>query len=181
MQPACCCCGQTEETKRNVKLTFLRDELLYAVADPSYVEGDLLHEVDEEHVRHLVTDIVQEVGIDRVTRVLDMAHAECVEMLYPYSKQEIPEEQEPLDDKLTETEVYEIDLTLPANFSFTTVKLLEKLIHEYLVARVLADWMSITKPNSEANWEKKFTLLREKIRTCLTTRTGRVRRRLQPF
>ena len=59
--------------------------------------------------------------------------------------------------------------------------MLEHLIHEYLVCRVLADWMSITNPESEAGWEKKFTTLRNKIRTALVSRTGKIRRKLKPF
>lgn len=136
---------------------------------------------DDDHARHQVFDIGQDGNIDRVTRVLNLAHAECVEMFYPYTKEAIPEEQEALDDILTEPDEYDIVLNLPVTFSLSTVKLLSNLVHEYLVCRVLADWMSITYPESEAKWEKKFTLLRDKIRTSLMSRTGKVRRKLKPF
>ena len=49
------------------------------------------------------------------------------------------------------------------------------------LCRVLADWMSITNPESEANWQRKFTTLREKIRTALVSRTKMIRRKLSPF
>lgn len=136
---------------------------------------------DDEHKRHQVFDIVEAGNVDRVTRVLNTSHTECVEMLYPYTKEEIPDTQKVLDDKLTEPEIYEIKLSLPHEFSLTTVKLLENLIHEYLVCRVLADWMSITNPDSEENWEKKFTSLRNKIKTSLLSRRGKTRRKLSPF
>lgn len=161
-------------------MTFKRSELLYDASNYSFVEADIIAEGDECR-RHQVFDIAQYGNVDRVTRVLDMTHAECVEMLYPYTKEEIPDGQEALDDVLSEPETYEIKLTLPDSFSLTTVRLLENLIHEYLVCRVLADWMSITNPGSEANWEKKFTGIRDKIRTSLVSRTGKVRRKLKPF
>lgn len=135
----------------------------------------------DECRRHQVFDIAQDGNVDRVTRVLNTVHAECVEMLYPYTKEEIPDEQEALDDVLIEPETYEIRLILPETFSLTTLRMLEQLIHEYMVCRVLADWMSITNPESEANWEKKFTTLRNKIRTALVSRTGKIRRKLKPF
>lgn len=169
-----------EEEKKEVTLTFKRQELLYDASNYSFVEADIIPEGDECR-RHQVFDIAQDGNVNRVTRVLNMAHAECVEMLYPYTKEEIPDEQEALDDVMQEPEVYEIKLSLPAGFSLTTVKMLENLIHEYLVCRVLADWMSITNPDSEGTWEKKFVTLRNKIQTSLLSRRGHVRRKLKPF
>ena len=174
------CCGTEPPPKKHVTLTFKRKELIYDASNYSFVEADIMPEGDECR-RHQVFDIGQDGNVDRVTRVLNTAHAECVEMLYPYTKQEIPDEQEALDDVLKEPETYEIKLTLPETFSLTTLRLLEELIHEYLVCRVLADWMSITNPESEANWEKKFTTQRNKIRTALVSRTGKIRRKLKPF
>lgn len=174
------CCGMEPNPPKEVTLTFKRAELIYDASNYSFVEADIIAEGDECR-RHQVFDICQDGNVNRVTRVLNLAHAECVEMLYPYTKQEIPDEQEALDDVLSEPETYEIKLTLPDSFSLTTVRMLENLIHEYLVCRVLADWMSITNPESEANWEKKFTTIRNKIRTSLVSRTGKIRRKLKPF
>lgn len=161
-------------------LIFKRAELLYDAENYSFVEGDILNE-DDEHSRHQVFDIGQSGNVDRVTRVLNLAHSECVEMLYPYTKEEIPDEQEALDDILVAPDDYKIELTLPEGFSLTTFKLLMHLIHEYLVCRVLADWMSITNPKSQANWEDKMHSLKTKIQTSLVSRSGKVRRKLKPF
>lgn len=163
-----------------VTLTFKRSELIYDAENYSFVEGDIM-KADEEHARHQVFDIGQKGNIDRVTRVLNLAHAECVEMLFPYTKEEISDTQGVIDDVLTAPEAYNIVLNLPTTFSMTTVKLLEHLIHEYLVCRVLADWMSITNPSSQANWEDKFRELKSKIQTSLVSRTGKVRRKCKPF
>ena len=174
------CCMNPDAGRREAVLTFKRKELIYDAGNYSFVEADILPEGDECR-RHQVFDITQDGNVDRVTRVLNTAHAECVEMLYPYTKEEIPDEQEALDDVLKEPETYEIRLTLPDTFSLTTLRMLEELIHEYLVCRVLADWMSITNPEREANWEKKFATLRGKIKSALMSRMGKVRRKLKPF
>lgn len=174
------CCGRHVPPPRSVTLTFKRSELLYDAENYSFVEGDIM-KTDDDHDRHHVFDIGQEGNIDRVTRVLNLAHAECVEMLYPYTKEAIPEEQEALDDILSAPEAYDIALTLPATFSQSTVRLLSNLIHEYLVCRVLADWMSITNPDSQQNWEEKAAGIKMKIQTSLMSRAGKVRLRLKPF
>ena len=163
-----------------VTLTFKRSELLYDVANYSFVEGDIM-KADDEHARHQVFDITQNGNVDRVTRVLNLAHAECVEMLFPYTKQELPDRQDSLNDKLIAPEEYHIVMNLPNGFSFTTVKLLQSMLHEYLVCRVLSDWMSITNPSSQANWEAKFRELKTKIQTSLVSRAGKIRRKCKPF
>lgn len=176
----CCCGSDNERQTRVVPLVFKREELVYDAANYSFVEGDII-KTDDEHARHQVFDIAQDGNINRVTRVLNLAHAECVEMLYPYTKEEIPEEQAALDDILKAPEEYPVTLTLPGDFSLTTVRLLCELIHEYLVCRVLADWMSITHPESQANWEDKVSRVKSRIQTCLMSRRGKVRRKLKPF
>ncbi len=173
------CCDSRQQSKA-VTLTFKRSELLYDAANYSFVEGDIM-KADDEHARHQVFDIAAKGNIDRVTRVLNLAHAECVEMLFPYSKEEIPEGQEAMTDVMTAPEEYHIVLNLPDGFSLTTLKLLTHLVHEYLVCRVLADWMSITNPGSQANWEEKFRELKTKIQTSLVSRTGKIRRKCKPF
>ena len=174
------CCSDNQRYTKTVTLTFKRSELIYDAENYSFVEGDIM-KTDDAHVRHQVFDIGQKGNIDRVTRVLNLAHAECVEMLYPYTKEEIPDEQEVLDDVLIVPEEYNLTLTLPIGFSLSTVKLLKHLIHEYMVCKVLADWMSITNPGSQANWEDKVQNVRIKIQTSLVSRKGKIRRKLKPF
>lgn len=168
------------EHPRTVLLVFKRSELVYDAENYSFVEGDIM-ETNDEHARHQVFDIGQEGNIDRVTRVLNLAHAECVEMLYPYTKDIIPEDQEVFNDVLTAPEEYPISLTLPDGFSLSTVKLLKELLHEYLVCSVLADWMSITNPKRQANWEDKVASIKSKIQTSVVSRRVKVRRKLKPF
>lgn len=163
-----------------VTLRFKWQELLYDIENYSFVEGDIMN-VDDEHIRHHVLDVGQSGNIDRVKRVLNLAHAECVEMLFPYTKENVPEDVNILDNALTASQTYDIDLNLPDGFSLTTVKLLKNLIHEYLVSRVLSDWFSITKPSSHANWENKFQYLKSKIQRSLVSRTGNTKRKCKPF
>lgn len=167
---------------KTVTLTFLREQLLYDIKNIAYVEGDVLPD-EAQHSKHQVQDIGEDGNIDRVTRMLDLALAHCVEALYPFSKVDV-ESGVVLDDTLTETPTYTVTLLVPDDFSDTTAKYLEQLIHNLLVYYVLADWMSIANvanPQSAANWAAKAQDLEDEIKSKLNARTGRVRKFQSPF
>lgn len=146
-------CGSSQEAeKRLVVLIFKREQLLYDIENNCFVEGHIMVDSHDE-VRHTVQDVGQEGNVDRVTRVLDLAHADIVERLYPFTQYEI--HHPTVDDRLREKPVYGIALNVPLTFSQTTLNLLGKLIHELLVCVATADWLSITNPQKEVVWRRK--------------------------
>lgn len=188
---------------KTVKLTFKREELLYDIRNNAYVEGDVM-QAKTEHDRHQVQDIGEDGNIDRVTRLLDLAYAESVEALFPYTKQDVEQvtemdnmptvvyDEEPSDEggdevftnekpEETKSQDYEIQLLVPDAYSKTTVTLLVRYIHEYMVCRVLADWMSITNPPSAPRWKEKEQEMLEAMKEAVNFRTKRVRRTQTPF
>ena len=203
-RPAAYATGMVARTK-TVKMTFKRDELLYDIRNNAYVEGDVM-QAKTEHDRHQVQDIGEDGNIDRVTRLLDLAHAECEEALFPYTKEDVEQETE-MDDTPTyveptadaggtvaDPEVFTDDMTaskptgdyvirllVPDEYSKTTVRLIVRYIHEYMVCRVLSDWMSITNPPAAANWKAKQDEALEGMKEAVNFRTGRVRRTQTPF
>lgn len=167
---------------KKVTLTFKRDELLYDIRNIAYVEGDVMPTTDD-HDRHQVMDIGEDGNVDRVTRVIDLALAECEELLYPYSKTNV-DDTETRNDILESPKEHHIDMLVPDDFSKSTVNLLEKLIHEFLVCRVLSDWMGITNlknPGSANNWANKIEELKDQVESTLNARMHRVRRTQTPF
>ena len=209
-RPAAYATGMVARTK-TVKMTFKREELLYDIRNNAYVEGDVML-VKTEHDRHQVQDIGEDGNIDRVTRVLDLAPAECEEALFPYTKENVEQETE-MDDTPTFVEPtadaegtvagseetlaeeeftddtpvvkptgdYVIRLLVPDEYSKTTVRLIVRYIHEYMVCRVLADWLSITNPPAAANWKAKQDEALEGMKEAVNFRTVRVRRTQTPF
>lgn len=202
--PAAYATGMVARTK-TVKMTFKREELLYDIRNNAYVEGDVM-QAKTEHDRHQVQDIGEDGNIDRVTRLLDLAHAECEEALFPYTKEDVEQETE-MDDRPTYVEPtadaegtmadpevftddttaskptgdYVIRLLVPDEYSKTTVRLIVRYIHEYMVCRVLSDWMSITNPPAAANWKAKQDEALEGMKEAVNFRTGRIRRTQTPF
>lgn len=164
---------------KNITLTFCRKNLLYDIENYAFVEGDIMP-ADNENTRHQVIDIGQDGNVDRVTRVLDLAYAECVEFMYPYTK--VPCEDEGWQwNGLRETSVYIFEMLVDNDFSQSSVNLISKLIHEYMVCRVLGDWLRITNPDNRSGWDVKAEDIKNQIRVRLHARCGRVRRKLTPF
>lgn len=163
---------------KNVTLTFKRAELLYDIKSICFVEGDT-KKVDQEHDRHQVMDVGEDGNVDRVTRVLDLTFAECVELCYPYSKTEVVDGLTQ-DDTLKEGD-YVLTLSLRDTFSQTTIDLMRTSIHELLVCRGVADWMSITKKEAAADWLTKAEAAKQTVWMKLNGRMGRVRLKMTPF
>ena len=137
--------------------------------------SQLLYDIEN----YTVQDVGEEGNVNRVTRLLDLTVAQCKELLYPYTKNEISNHE--LDNVLKEQPTYGIVLSLPADFSQTTLNLLSKLIHEYIVCYTVADWMSITNPAKAETWAVKAEDMERQIRVALHSRVNRVRRRLSVF
>ena len=168
-----------ENRNKTVTLTFFRSELVYDCENYSFVEADIMQE-EEQHAKHQVFDIAQDGNVDRVTRVLNLCFAHCVELCYPYSRETVADGMA-TTDVLVAHDKYELVLRVPDDFSATTVRYLTKLIHELMVDWVMQDWMSITKPKSKATWQEKIDVLEGKITSAIKGRMRPVRRPLNPF
>ena len=177
-----CCCrnrNNPDNWKKTAVLTILRPELLQDIAGMGYVEGDMI-KTDDEHERHQVQDIVEDGNVERVTRVLDLTFAEITELMYPYTKQPSADDAR-FNDIYREDEAYRLKLRLPDDFSDTTLRYIEKLAHELMTCRVMADWCSITKPSSADNWAAKAEGVKASIKSALLNRGNKTRRGMSPF
>lgn len=161
----CGMCNNNGETsnsdKRTVILKFLRSQLLYDIKNYAYVEGDVMGE-EKQHAQHILVEIGEEGNVDRVSRILAVVHTAVIELLYPYTKQEPIEEV--IDDCLFAPDEYIIELSVPTKMSRTTIHMLSRLIHEYMVYRVMADWLSITNPDAATNWLSKAERTEQEIK-----------------
>lgn len=160
-----------------VKIVLNRGELLYDCSNRAYVEADVM-EVGQ-HGRHHLFDISDEGNVDIVGRIMDLTFARCVELCFPYSKKEIEEPER--DNALCDDDEYVLSLNIPDGFSETTVRLLNKVVHELMVCRVMEYFVSVAKPERTPFYREKGDLLEADLSAALNARTGRVRRPLAPF
>lgn len=154
-------------------LSFSREQLLYDIKNSSYIEGSVMVPETPDHNRHMVQDVGEKGNVDRVTRILDLAVAQCREMLYPFTKYDL--DKLFLDDRFREQKMYGIVLSVPSDFSQTTLNLLEQLIHELLVCRAVSEWMRLTNPGKAESWKQKAEETADEIRGSLSVRMKRSR------
>jgi hypothetical protein len=173
---------ENEDRSKKVTLQFLRSELLNDLDQYGFVEGDV-QRADADHLKHgkhQTQDITQDGNIDLVTRWINLKLAWCREALFPYTKSPVMDNVT-LDDVLREPSTYTIAMTVPDDFSDTTVTYLEELIHNLLVWWVLYHWLSITKPEGAEKWLADEQRAEEDLKKTLAKRCGRTRRPLRPF
>ena len=93
----------------------------------------------------------------------ELAHAECIE------------------DTETPSVSYDIVLTVPQEMSQTTVSLVERQINEYIVSRLIAEWMMVCNIDSHSYWLERYTSIRKQINRTLLSRMKPLRRTSRPF
>lgn len=170
-----------QEEKRTVILKFRRKNLDYSIKNYAYIESHVMSD-ETECSKHTVADICEEGNRDRVTRLLGVIHAAVIEMLYPFTKQEAVEET--INDDIWEPRDYIVEIHVPKSFSRTTCHLLSRLIHEYMVCRVLYDWLIMTKtdsPEAARHWFEKAEEAKEEMELLKDRRTGTLERPMRPW
>lgn len=156
-----------------------RDRVLYDVSNICYVEGHIMPEETGVHQKHTVKDVAEAGNIDIVSRAMDVAVATLKEVLYQFTMHDIHDTV--LDDKLKEPEFYGIVLDLPSGFSQTTLNLISRLAHKYIVNRVVSEWFAIAYPAKAEMWESRAEKCIDEIMRNINNRPGRIRRKLHPF
>lgn len=114
---------------------YSRKAVLYDVANLAYVVGDVREGEYTAHSLHHTFDICAPGNIDRVNRVLDLAIAEV----------------EVIVSRLRGASGVKSTFCVKCasgvkDESEATEQLLRNLIHEYLVARVFYDWLTVAFP-----------------------------------
>ncbi|MCD8266834.1 MAG: protein-export chaperone SecB [Prevotellaceae bacterium] len=150
---------------RTVTLTFLAPELLYDIAQWAYIEGDLMNDQGDKtplHAKHETQDAIQDGNVELVSRSLTRSFAECLNMLYPYAREAV-EDGYTRDDYLRRKQKYTAALTVPPCYSDSTVELLERLVHDYMVFKALWQLTSLTDPDKAGQWQEKWEEAEERI------------------
>lgn len=171
------CCVQQEEETRTVTLRFLRSELLYQIKNNAYKEWDVMLDGDgNEHARHVAVEICEPGNIDRVNAMLSLIHADVIEMLHPYTKEAVVDEV--IEVKIEEPENYDVVLMVPVTMSRTTVKHLSELIHEYMVCRIIGDWLGTPNAQAASVWLGKAEDAKARINEVKNYRTRPLTRKI---
>jgi len=164
---------------KRATLRFERDELLSDIKNDAYIEWDATNK-DNGHDKHLIADICEEGNIEKVTRRLDLTFAHAVELCMPYTKKWV-RPRSSRNNEYDEKDEYVMYMEVPHTFSETTLDYMEELIHNLLVARVLEEWFSVTKPDAAEIYAIKASGFETEITSALTHRSAPITRKMNPF
>lgn len=172
------CTSSQKSGRISAILRFKRDQLIYDIENICHIEGTAAVELSP-HVRHMIQDVAQDGNIDRISRVLETAVATAREWLYSHTGRAIDHSE--LDNELRHCPIFGIALDLPADFSQTTLVVLQRQIHEFLVCTAVNEWLDIIAPDRKEKWLLKALNAKEAILHTLHRRRTKTRRRSHPF
>lgn len=156
-----------------------KNSILEQIAKKTSYIGDKMQSQQDAYDRIFVTDADGEF----FEELFALAHSECIEMLFPYIKDNVVTND--LKDQVPDMPETDPDcnikLCLPKGLSLSTVSLVEKQVNEYIVSRLLAEWMMASNIETHSYWIERYRSIRKQIGTTLTSRTVPVRRIPSPF
>lgn len=165
----------------HVQLKFHINELLYDIASLAFLQADVTPELEAENARHQLFDIVQEMGLERSVRVMNLAFQECAVLLSKISNERIAY-RTTLDNTYGAPPTYILELRFRDNTNRHVVWYIKDLIHEFIVVSVVADRIQLLFPELAAQWEVRKDQLMGKIKDALPNILGRtLKRPLSPF
>lgn len=159
------------------RITILSSEVMADLRSASWLVSEI-NDPTNRHIRHEMADICEKDNIDAVWRVLGTAVTEVrVEMIRILE----PQKWITLANELQTPESWEFSFKIRIPDSKETY--LREKIHEYLVARVMADRTAAIIPAAMAYWterrEEAIAGIRLTSAGCINT--GKARRLLWPF
>ena len=167
------------ENKNFAILTFKADNLLYDIRNIAFITGDQLPGQPDEKLRANIQDVAAEGNADFLRRKMQLAFCEVRERLYTYTGHPV-RHPEAKDDDPHEPCAYTFLIRLPRHFSQTTLRLVESLIHEYIVDGALFEWFSIVKKDEAELYYQKRENAMERLRECMEHRMRKRERPLFP-
>lgn len=165
-------------------ITLYRNQILYDIANICYIEAKSADDgaAPQPHLisHHLINDVCEDGNIDHISRIIGDMHAHAEELLFPLTRRSIIKAV--FDNLPSEPDTYITHLHSQSPLSDTTLILLSRLLHQYVVYRAVAEWLSLSHPTSSAKWQEKAAIIAAEIRSSVTSAcVGTLQRRTSPF
>ncbi len=160
----------------DTRLRIYRDELLYDIESICYLEALSLESREaDSSVPHIIYNVCGAANIDRVLRLIGSVYAHAAELLSSIGKKECITQS--VDNRLLSPEFFDICLNQQCKIAASMISHLTHLVHQYIVYRVVAEWMSVPNPTASTKWGDKAALIAAEIRTSVNSISSLPRRR----
>lgn len=168
-------------TRYSVDIVLYANDLYADIANRLTLTADSMEAQTEGSDLHTAKDAMDDGNKDTIDNLVARHVFDCINLLYPYSKTPIERCRHNRESE-NETEAYVIHLTFEHPRSETSIQLLQRLIHDYIVYKCYAEWLAMTVPQAGTYtmWENKAEEIREQITTVLVPPYNAKRLRVRP-
>ena len=160
--------GVHGHTRYSVDIVLYANNLYADIANRLTLTADSMEAQTEGADLHTAKDAMDDGNKDTIDNLVARHVFDCINLLYPYSKTPIERQRRDRESE-NEAEAYIIHLTFERPRSETSIQLLQRLIHDYIVYKCYAEWLATTVPQAGTYtmWEGKAESVREQIVTAL--------------
>ncbi len=157
-----------------------RNEIIDDLANVNYIQSNANME-DDSRKQSLVQEIGEDGNRDRVVRIMDLAFGEVKSGLYKHLADAHDEDVLRTDDfKIVADYVMRLKVNLKSRDDM--LEYIKNLTHEFIVARVLEDWLELHGRADEAGvWTKKAETALAKISDAVKSNVNIVQVKPLPF
>lgn len=158
-------------------ITIESPEVMADLRSAAWLESEL-HEDLTLHRRHEMADICEEVNIEKIWRVLGLCDAEVRMAIRRILTGPCPMNG---TDSIERPERWEYPLA--AGIGSETATLVKEKIHDYFVAKAMADRAEVIIPGCAPVWQRRAAEALVSLSECAASkiRGARVRRNMCPF
>lgn len=145
------------------------NELIYDVENKTYLTGRSRSD-GKNHVAVANMQLNDDAeNRNQVIRSISTALTELTVLMSGYLKRGYKSEDNALDEKLAEGDVI-YEFNFPGNMDKISHMGIANVMHDYVVARGIADWFKITNKSDAAEYEKSGREISEKLIELLSRR-----------
>ncbi len=149
-------------------LEFKRQELVYEIGNLGYIIRDSSKRDTPDEYKN-VADINANGNTDRISRLLDLAYADVMRILSAYVDHKVDFDAYG-NDIQQDPDSYFVMITLKHEMPGTTENLLRIYIHEFMVAKVMSEWLSVVAPDKAGAWIDKVQTMETNIKGSMSAR-----------
>ncbi|MBR1792084.1 MAG: hypothetical protein IJ764_00380 [Bacteroidales bacterium] len=166
--------------RKTAIITLKRSELIYDIQNRAMLVARGFDSGDNFKDISLMQPGDDENDLDMLARSLNTAFDDIAEALFAFCKTSAEDGTE-RDDSISLPESYILQLTIPDDYSDTSVRRLVNIMHEYMVCLALADWLTATYPAAAEQWIVRKDQAINNLRRTVQKRIRRVRRTMSPL
>jgi hypothetical protein len=160
-------------------LELKRQELLYEIGNNGYIIRDSVKRETPDEGKN-IADINASGNADRISRLLDLAYADVMRMLSAHVDHRVDTDAYG-NDIQQDPDSYFVMITLKHDMPGTTENLLRIYIHEFMVAKVMGEWLSVVAPEQAAVWANKAQTMETNITVAMSARKSITRIKPSPW